>query len=114
MACPGRANGENIEKATTRTTIRAHLVRIPFMSCIDRSSKEVLQRHRNPGESVLGFRGGSFQVPYGVLQCIRKPKSLIARRVADFRGSRKQAAELPHAGPIHPQVPPDRQAMILM
>jgi hypothetical protein len=41
--------------------IIAHLVRVLHMGCIGRSSKEVLQRLRNTGESVLGFGRGLFK-----------------------------------------------------
>src|SRR5216683_4625935 len=72
--------------------IIAHLVRILHMGSIDRSSKEVLHSKRFPGDSVLGFGGGSFQVPYGVLQCIREHKSFVARRVAGNRGLKRVSA----------------------
>src|ERR1700753_167499 len=86
MACPCSGSTKTAEQMNTMAII-AHLVRILDMGCIDRSSKEVLHSKRFPGASVLGSGGGSFQVPYGVLQCIRKPKSFVACRVADIQGA---------------------------
>src|ERR1700733_12202148 len=101
MACPRRGN-VNIAKQASARESRAHLVRIPYMGCIDRSSKEVLQTYSFSGESVLGFPRGSFQVPYGVLQCIREHKSFVARRVADNREAQGSKHRSRTASPIHP------------